>query len=67
MFKNEDFVWLGQKWLQANNFRSPTKRDIVEGLMMELNKFYSPIRPGETSMERKEILKQMTVAFETLL
>lgn len=67
-YENSDYIWLAMRWLEMNNNRYPSKREILEGLLEEVSKQdcgtmqWTP----EYEKQRGEIMEARTSSFQAL-
>ena len=56
-YDKNDYIWLAMKWFTQNNYRNPTKREILDGLLLEVKYQYASMKSNETESQRKEVIK----------
>ena len=49
-YSKNDYIWLVNKWLEKNNFKNPTYKDIQDGLLLEIKYQMASMKSGETEI-----------------
>ena len=63
-YANEDYVWLVKKWSERNVGKNPSRRQIMDGILVELTSRFS--QKKSTDEKYSEVIKQQVNAFKAL-
>lgn len=66
LYDKEDYAWLGMNWLEKNSYRNPSKRQVLEGILLEVRNQFTSMKHAETETLRREVMQSRITAFEAL-